>query len=226
MSHFRTIKKVVIAGDGAVGKTTTIAVLANYFQSRFESTYFKSNQPVELEDISRTRLIDFHTLQINHNDTKEIFQIWDIQGQRFTNPSHKVPTNPLDLIPKIIIGHASLIILMFSLQDYASFQHLFEEGGWYESIKEFIGKETNVLLVGNKSDLEQEVYDNIIEKTCSIYPISKFFSMSAIHGTNVQVLSEFIYNTLFSESCFIIHQATLTINTVLIIFPGEYNCSY
>jgi GTPase SAR1 family protein len=201
MSTSRTIKKLIFAGDGAVGKTTTIAILAQYFKTRFESTFFKSDQPIELEEITRTRMFDFHTLQFSYKDrSKEILQIWDLQGQRFSNPNQKTPTNPLDLIPGTIVGHTSLVVLMFSMNDYASFDHLFEEGGWYDSIKDFIEERTDILLIGNKNDLEQEVYDNIIDRVCKKLLITKFIKLSALEGENIEELADFVYLSLFADA--------------------------
>ena len=89
---------------------------------------------------------------------------------------------------------------MFSLNDYASFNHLFEEGGWFDAVKDYLSPETAILLVGNKADLEQQVYDNIIEKSCEKYPVTKFLKLSAINGTNIDLLSDYVYLTLFSDS--------------------------
>ena len=154
-------------------------------------------------------MIDFHTLEFHMKEAKEILQIWDLQGQRFRNPNQKSPTNPLDLIPSIIVGSTSLIILMFSMNDYPSFQHLFEEGGWYDAIKPYIEPDTFILLLGNKADLEAEVYDNVIDKTCEKLPINKFIKLSALEGENINLLSDYVYYTLFVNASPITREFTV-----------------
>jgi len=66
MSEKNTIK-IVIAGDGGVGKTV---LTHHYIHNNYD------------EKISMTKGVDFFTLKVNHKDSHYDLIIWDLAGQR------------------------------------------------------------------------------------------------------------------------------------------------
>ena len=59
--------KIVIAGDGGVGKT---ALTHTYIYDRFDDT------------LTMTKGVDFHTIKVNHHHSHYDLIIWDLAGQR------------------------------------------------------------------------------------------------------------------------------------------------
>jgi Ras-related protein Rab-8A len=92
----KTTFKIVIAGDGAVGKTTISQRLTNSMK--------------ELKNTEMTCGIDFHTLEIGRYKKA---QIWDLGGQvqfrKFQKPFFK---------------KADMIILVYSVERFSSFLNL------------------------------------------------------------------------------------------------------
>ncbi|MDD1777750.1 MAG: GTP-binding protein [Candidatus Helarchaeota archaeon] len=124
---FDYLLKVIVVGDGGVGKTA-IAV-------RFAEGVFK-------EDYKMTIGVDFsiRTIDISINDEirKIKFQIWDTGGQeRFSY------TRPLYY--RGAVGGA----VVFDLTDRVSFDHL---DRWFSEVQKSCVS-IPLLLIGNKADL-------------------------------------------------------------------------
>ena len=112
----RTLHKLIVIGDGGVGKTTTIHNVYKYLAKKFPESSFTTcdkDDTVKAKAINRTKFIDFHTISFVHQDHKIVWQIWDLQGQRF--PSNKAYTslNPLDHITGTVVKNADLILLVY-----------------------------------------------------------------------------------------------------------------
>lgn len=120
--------KVIIVGDGGVGKTALTI--------RFSKDYFT-------EDYKMTIGVDFHVKTISIETDQGLIrtklQIWDTGGQeRFSS-----------IRPMYYRGALGAIIV-YDLTSYESFEHLPQ---WIEEVKANIKSDVPILLVGNKSDL-------------------------------------------------------------------------
>ena len=188
MSLRYNVFKVVIIGDGAVGKTTTINTLNNYIST--QGKMITSNKQVK-----RTKFINFETIY-NICGVSTILQVWDCQGQRL-NQNH-----PLDLIRSTILESSSVIILMFALDDSSSLENILLHDGWLDLIEPVATKNnTPVILLGNKADRPVDVFEEyIMKKMQSIPCIKKYLSISSITGLGIPELSDFIQKCLIEQS--------------------------
>jgi small GTP-binding protein len=122
--------KLILIGDYKVGKTSLIfRFVKNLFKESYQST-------VGVE-------ISKKTVELAKN-TKVDFAIWDIGGQiTQMSPYRK----------RFYEGsHAAFIVIDRTKQDSIdSFQK------WYNEITKFIGKKINIIIIGNKSDLEDKI---------------------------------------------------------------------
>jgi len=117
--------KVVVAGDGNVGKTSLIR---RYTEDKF--------------DISRVATIgvDFHTHSVNLPDRQVRLSIWDMAGQdRFRV-----------MRPGFYKGSRAAA-LVFDITNPESLEHLL---GWREEILEIV-PDQNFVVVANKIDLDR-----------------------------------------------------------------------
>jgi Ras-related protein Rab-28 len=119
--------KIILLGDGAVGKTS----VANRFtDDRFSQNY------------KQTVGVDFFIKRINLPPNLQIaLQIWDIGGQSIGS---KMITN--------YIAGADAVLLCYDVTSYESFANLED---WYRLVlRTFQGKDLPyIALIGNKNDL-------------------------------------------------------------------------
>lgn len=123
--------KCCVLGDGGVGKTALTL--------RFSKGFFT-------EDYKMTIGVDFHVKTISvkteQEELRAKLQIWDTGGQeRFSS------------IRPMYYKGALGALLIFDLTSYESFEHL---PNWIEEIRNNTNTEIPLLLVGNKSDLEDQ----------------------------------------------------------------------
>lgn len=119
--------KYLVVGDSGVGKTS---LLVRYCEDTFQSDYLS------------TIGVDFKIKRIELEGCQVTLNIWDTAGQeRFRN------------ITKSFYKGAHGIVLTYSITDPNSFSHI---ESWIEQIREVGNSDTNMILVGSKSDLEQE----------------------------------------------------------------------
>lgn len=99
--------KIVIAGDGATGKTTISKRLAGKFNDK--------------EDISMTFGIDFHTLEITNHEGNAV--IWDLGGQ-----------DQFRVFQPDFFRKADVVVLVFSVDWFPTFMNL---DSWLEMVNEY-----------------------------------------------------------------------------------------
>ncbi|MBY8985797.1 MAG: GTP-binding protein [Candidatus Lokiarchaeota archaeon] len=122
--------KLILTGNYKVGKTSLIR--------RFVENLFKENYTSTVGvDISQK---DFDL----SNDTKINFAIWDIGGQIMQMAPYR----------KRFYGgaHAAFIVIDRTRQN-----NLDSIEVWYNDIKKYVNKDINIILVGNKSDLVEDI---------------------------------------------------------------------
>jgi small GTP-binding protein len=166
------IYKITIVGSEGVGKTT--------FTKVYQSTYFEIKY-IPTIDYSKTDVL------FESPTTQCIFSIYDIGGQKDIpeiNHIHYTDTNA--------------IILMFDVTDQISYDNL---SFWYNDIMKVCSKDTPVVLVGNKYDIDNYKIDR--NSIISQYESKgiKYFEVSSRRNENIKDVFEYIYEKLTGESC-------------------------
>ncbi|TXT67636.1 MAG: hypothetical protein BAJALOKI1v1_40039 [Promethearchaeota archaeon] len=127
--------KVIVSGDGGVGKTTLINQLVN------------KNQEVKM-----TPGLNLENLELKlENDIKVDLILWDLGGQpQFRDFQDR------------FYGDAIIVLLVFDLTRYTSFQNI--ENEWIPMIlKDKDLHDCAKILIGNKVDLEQKIKEEYIQ---------------------------------------------------------------
>lgn len=168
--------KLVVVGNSDVGKTC----LVNYEIGEEESGQ-KNRSSTE------DNLIFNHSWKNYSILGKTIrLQIWDTRGQE----------TYFELI-KNFYRSALCIFLVFALDNEESFEKL---NNLYQDIKENSTNENILVLIGNKSDLnENKISKEKIEEFCSKNKIENYYETSAKTGDNVHQLFNNIIIQLYMK---------------------------
>ena len=154
MSVFRY--KIVVVGDGGVGKTTLIL---KYTEKRFRESYIP------------TIGVQWTVKDVNYEGKAVKLILWDLAGQEqfATLRSH-------------FYEESNAAIVTFDLTDLTSFSYV---ENWLKEVREFCGKIPCVLL-GNKLDLEEQrqVSAEMVAAIAQRLNLS-YFETSAKTGENV-----------------------------------------
>ncbi|WP_455142222.1 Rab family GTPase [Candidatus Hodarchaeum mangrovi] len=150
--------KIILAGDGAVGKTTLI--------NRFITGKFAA-------DYKATIGVDIFSKRFKVGGQHINLQIWDIAGQSLFRSFRKK-----------FYSQARGALLVFDLTMPSSLDSL---NNWISDIKEVTG-EIPLILIGNKSDLMElrSITDDNISNFLSQSEIVDHFLTSAMTGENVE----------------------------------------
>lgn len=122
-----TIFKILLLGDSSVGKT---CFLLRYVEDTFTGNHIS------------TIGVDYKIKIITSKDSQDLIklQIWDTAGQdRFR------------CITKNYYRGSNGIMLIYDITNQSSFTNI---KNWISQIKEYLGEEACITLVGNKVDLE------------------------------------------------------------------------
>ena len=182
--EFDYLLKVIIVGDGGVGKTA-IAV-------RFAEGVFR-------EDYKMTIGVDFsiRTIDVPINDSirKVKFQIWDTGGQeRFSY------TRPLYY--KGAVGG----MVVFDLTDRMSFEHLEK---WFEEVEKSCVS-IPLLLVGNKADLPGRQVSREESEGLAKSRNSTYYESSAKSGQSINAIFEKLGKIIVMQEEGLIEQENVT----------------
>ena len=152
--------KVILAGEGAVGKTTLI----NRFITGSFSTDYKATIGVQI--FSKKIIIEDREINL---------QIWDLAGQRFFK---KIRTR--------FFRNASGALLVFDLTVPSSLSNLRD---WISDIKQ-ITNSIPFILIGNKNDLTnlqsisaEDVTEFLMSNNSDV---KAYYDTSALTGENVE----------------------------------------
>jgi small GTP-binding protein len=150
--------KVPLIGDANVGKTS---IVTRYTTNQFPET------PATTVGVSNVQV----TL---HYESEELtVNLWDTAGQeRFRS-----------LVPLYTRG-ADLIVLVFSMTDYESFEHLTQ---WYGKVRTDMRLTCPIVLCGNKTDLDALVPRARAEEWAAEHNCPVVFT-SAQTGDNIKDL--------------------------------------
>ncbi len=168
--------KIVIFGDGGVGKTTLL--------NRFLTGLFK-------EDSQMTIGVDFHIKKLEVNHKRVSLQIWDFAGEeRFRF-----------LLPSYMIG-ANAGIFMYDITRYSSIKNF---NNWLEIVrKRTVGAATRIpiIMVGGKLDLEERrsiTKDSALSIVKS-HDLDGYFECSSKTGENVELIFTEISHLVMNAS--------------------------
>ncbi|CAO0795652.1 unnamed protein product [Mucor circinelloides] len=152
--------KLVFLGEQSVGKTSLIT---RFMYDTFDNTY---QATIGIDFLSKTMYLEDRTVRL---------QLWDTAGQeRFRS-----------LIPSYI-RDSSVAVVVYDITSRTSFQNTSK---WIEDVRAERGSEVIIVLVGNKTDLndKREVTLEEGEKRASDCNIM-FIETSAKAGHNVKAL--------------------------------------
>lgn len=152
--------KIVFLGDQGVGKTSLIT---RFMYDTFDSHYAAT---IGIDFLSKTMYLDDKTIRL---------QLWDTAGQeRFRS-----------LIPSYI-RDSNVAIVVYDVTNRDSFTDVSK---WLDYIREERGKDVLVVLVGNKSDLQDKVVTSTeAEESAKKLDCDFFIETSSKNGYNVKKL--------------------------------------
>ena len=137
-SNYSNTLKLILLGDTGVGKSSLISVsVGNQFSNIVPSTVASSFVPIKFYKGNR----------------QYILNIWDTAGQE-----------KFRAMTKLFVKNAKIVIFVYAINNKSSFESL---KFWVSIVKEALGDEPILALVGNKSDLY--VNEQISEKIGSNY---------------------------------------------------------
>ena len=171
-SEYEINFKIIIIGDSGVGKTCiTNQAVKNEFWDKYQAT-------IGMEIYSLFIKIDNKIIK---------FQIWDTCGQEMYK---SLITN--------FYRSSSLAILVYSIDQKDSFNDL---DLWIKELKTNNSPDTKLILVGNKSDLEnkRQVKYNEGKKFAEDFQFIDFFETSAKTGENIPNMFIRAANVLYEE---------------------------
>lgn len=151
-------KKIILIGDGGVGKTTLIR---RFVYDMFDDKYIQTIGT----KVSKKKL------EYPENNVELTLMIWDVQGQR---------NDPL--LHKYFVG-AEGALLVCDVTRYQTYEHLSE---WINEFYETVGK-VPIILLANKSDLKAQMQFGSAEMASLAEKYhTKYYLTSAKTGDNVE----------------------------------------
>ncbi len=180
LENINRVKKVVIGGEGGVGKTS----LFRYLKNEADSI-----------DLSITIGVEFHVLNVSLPSGRPVkLQVWDLAGQdQFKS---------MCIYSNFFAG-SRIFILVFDITDHRTFTNL---SWWLENVYQNSKKENiPLIVVGNKMDLKDEktVFKKDVEvfkkRTGKNFP---YIEVSAKTGENIDTLFQELLNILDRETSY------------------------
>ena len=151
--------KVLVIGESGSGKTS---IITRYVDETFyESCHF-------------TIGIDFKIKRVSFEDKEMKLQIWDTAGQeRFRT------------ITSAYYRGCHGIFVVYDVTNKDSFANVEK---WVSEARKQAPKDANIVLIGNKSDLEsrREISYDVGYQVASSLGVSSFFEVSAKTGSNIR----------------------------------------
>ena len=157
-SDFDYTIKILVVGDSTVGKTNFIRM---FIENKFNQNYMTTSG------------IDLKTSNIEIKNKKIRVQLWDTAGQE----KYRAITTNLFL-------KVQGVLIVYDITNEETFNNL---KSWVKSIKDECGKQMQMLIVGNKNDLEeQRVIDKNIATEYAKEEKLEYIETSSKTGDNIQ----------------------------------------
>lgn len=183
------LTKALVAGSGAVGKTTLVRVLKEG----------KSiNESNSTQEYHRTPFLELETIKVERvggTGSSGIYLLVDVAGQ-LDQPIHAIRD-----LSKIALGSVELVFLIFSAENL---QSLLDLRDWVSLIKtqykEVPGKELKFVLIMNKCDLGSCFDSELVSRFIQSEPmISGYFEVSCKSGDGISELQTWLVKNVTSE---------------------------
>ncbi|CCK71149.1 Rab family GTPase SEC4 KNAG_0G00930 [Huiozyma naganishii CBS 8797] len=154
--NYDSIMKILLVGDSGVGKS---CLLVRFVEDRFNPSFIT------------TIGIDFKIKTVDINGKKVKLQLWDTAGQeRFRT------------ITTAYYRGAMGIILVYDVTDERTFNNIRQ---WFTTVTEHANDDAQLLLVGNKSDMDTRVVSREQGETLAAELGLPFVESSAKDDDNV-----------------------------------------
>jgi GTPase SAR1 family protein len=183
------VTKALVAGSGAVGKTTLVRVL-------------RDGKPLNESNITkeyhRTPFLELETVKVERiggTGSRGIYLLVDVAGQL------DLPIHALRDLSKLALGGVELVILVFSAEDI---QSLLDLKDWVSLIKsqykEVPGKTLQFVLIMNKCDLGSCIDSELVTRFIESEPmISEYFELSCASGEGISELQSWLVENVTME---------------------------
>uniref|UniRef100_A0A087XPN6 RAB6B, member RAS oncogene family b n=1 Tax=Poecilia formosa TaxID=48698 RepID=A0A087XPN6_POEFO len=158
--------KLVFLGEQSVGKTSLIT---RFMYDSFDNTY---QATIGIDFLSKTMYLEDRT--VGNSDVHSVrLQLWDTAGQeRFRS-----------LIPSYI-RDSTVAVVVYDITNVNSFQQTCK---WIDDVRTERGSDVIIMLVGNKTDLEEKRQITIEEGEQRAKELNvMFIETSAKTGSNVK----------------------------------------
>ena len=181
------ILKILILGDSGVGKTS---ILLKYINNKFDESHIA------------TIGVDYMDKTIKYKNINVKLQIWDTSGQeKFRS------------IARNFYRNSDAIFIVFDLNNKDTYNSIKQ---WINDVEEHCPNIKKILL-GNKSDLEKNVSEEIIKNFAKENNL-QYFETSAKNGTNIKEAFKAMVDLLLGEKSeqeilngFALHESDLSI---------------
>lgn len=165
------IFKILSLGDSEVGKTS---ILVRYSDGKFDTNGLP------------TLGVDLMYKQIIIDNISIRLDLWDTAGEeRFRN------------ITKNYYKGAHGVIFIFNVAKKETFRKLKD---WIDEVKEYVSPDTEMIIAGNKADLEdeREVGKEMIEDFSKKFNIN-YFEVSAKSGDGINEMFNFLIKKILTK---------------------------
>ena len=191
--------KVILVGEPGTGKTSLINVaIGNKF----------------VENAPSTLISTFVQKKFTKNNKDHILNIWDTAGQE-----------KFRAMTKIFIKNSKIVILVYAINSKQTFEGL--KDYWFQTIKDALGDDIIIAMVGNKSDLflEEQIKEEEVREYVSNNCI-KFKLVSAKEDPNgfIEFLGELLDEYLRLNNKSEVKRETININNNIKSKNSERGC--
>ena len=177
-NNYDMIFKIVLIGDSSVGKTN---ILSKYISDEYDP------------DTQATIGVELSTKNYTFDNNEVKVQIWDTAGQEKYRS-----------ITSSYYKGAHGCLLVYDITRKVTFENIDK---WLAEIKLSSNNEINMVLIGNKCDLEDK-REVSIEEAQNIAKLLNlaFMETSALNGTNVEKAFNELVNNVYQNNKQIFHQ--------------------
>ena len=181
MNDCDLIAKIIIVGDSGVGKTKILkAFIDGTFNEKSESTLG----------------VEFQAKYLEYDGIRVRAQIWDTAGQeRFKS------------VTSSYFKGAKGAFVVYDVTSQQSFENA---GHWYEELKHAVTSDINIMLIGNKADLEElRIIPTDLAQQKAVQFGLAFMETSAKKMSNIERAFEEMIRSIIKNSAVELEKETL-----------------